>query len=221
MIKAVIFDLDGVLIDSEELHRKTWNKALEKYGVELSKGDFSNNYFGKRGVDIIMGLKQKYGIRVSKEEIPKMVRDKNTYFRQEFGKEQIMPGSEILARNLKRKGYKIALGTSTTKENVDFFRTVLKAFQYFDDVVCADDVSKGKPDPEMFIKAAQKLKVAASDCVVIEDAPHGIEAAKRAGMKCIAVATTHKPSELANADMIVKDLSQLTVEKIGGLENDK
>ncbi|MBI3051470.1 HAD family phosphatase [Candidatus Woesearchaeota archaeon] len=218
MIKAVIFDLDGVLIQSQELHRLAWNKELERFGLSFTKEEFQH-YFGLRGQEIV---RKKFTIsgKQAPEDIPTMIFQKNAYFRQIAENSlEPLPGAKELLQNLKRQNYKTALGTSAPRENVEFFMKKTGLGKYLDGYACADDVSKGKPEPEVFLKAAEKIGAKPAECVVIEDARHGIQAAKKAGMKCIAVATTHPAEDLKQADIIEKDMSTITVEKIRGLND--
>ncbi len=216
-MKAAIFDLDGVLIDSQELHRQAWNEELKKYEAIISKSEFSK-LFGKTGKDILTRVKEQKGINIDLNEIPGFVFQKNQHFRK-IARKKLRPiqGAKKLLQALKRHGYKTALATSAPKENVKFFFEILKLNKYLDAYVCADDITHGKPHPEVFQKAAKKIGAKPNQCVVIEDAKHGIEGAKAAGMKCIAVATTHKKEDLRQADLVknitgdikVTDLNQL------------
>ncbi len=218
MIKAVIFDLDGVLIDSEKLHYITWKKAFMEKGAELPLEEYREHYFGITATDIVKQFAERRNMPLSSEELKELAYRKNVHYRELVAKElEPVKGAPELLEKLKKANFMIALATSTTRKNLQAVMKKTGLGRYMDSMVCAQDITKGKPDPEIFLKAASNIREKPENCLVIEDAPLGINAAKRAGMKCIAVATTHKTPELANADMVVKDLSQLTVEKIRGL----
>ncbi len=214
MIKAVIFDLDGVLIDSEEMHYLAWKKMLGEDGISITAEDFSH-VFGKTGNDILKGFYARANKRAEEKTINAKIDRKNVFFR-EIAAKMLKPskGSVELLKDLKNNGLAAAIGTSTPRGNVKFYMEKTGLKDFFKGYVCADDITKGKPDPEVFLKAAALLKQKPEDCVVFEDAKHGIEAAKRGGMKCIAVASTHEKSELKGADLVISDLSEVDAEKI-------
>ncbi len=214
MIKAIIFDMDGVIVDTKMLHFLAWEKFWGKKGIKHTFDDFMKNF----GKDNKVIFSEMYN-GISEEEIEVLSREKESYYK-EFAKGKIKPspGAVELIRNLRRNNYPIALATSSPRHAVEFVIGQIKLEKYFDAIVTSSEVKFGKPEPEIFLKAAEKLAVKPEECVVIEDSLHGIEAARRAGMKCIAVATTHKEEELKHADLIRKDLSKVTVEDIKGLK---
>ena len=130
-----------------------------------------------------------------------MVKDKLTPF----------PGVIRIINDLKSEGFKLAVGSSGPPENVDLLLTKLKIKDYFDTIITAAEVKKGKPEPDVFIIITNILNISPKNCIVIEDAPVGIEAAKRAGMKSIALTTTHKMEELLGANLILRDLTELSI----------
>lgn len=210
MIKAVIFDLDGVIIDTKELHYLAWKKFWAKRGIEHTYDDFIKK-FGIPNQDIFKELYENMGV----DELNDLCEEKEVYFRElSEGKLMPMKGAAGLIKSLKKEGYKIALGTSCQKSNIEFIMKQIGLKAYFDVIVCAADIKSGKPNPEIFLKAAEMLNVKPLECVVIEDSLHGIEAAIRAGMKCIAVATTHSENELKNAFLVRQDLSKLSLADI-------
>ncbi|MBI2133147.1 beta-phosphoglucomutase family hydrolase [Candidatus Woesearchaeota archaeon] len=214
MLKAVIFDLDGVLIDSLDLHYVSWKKMLADDGISITKSDFSH-VFGMTGNDILRGFYSKAKKNLDESALKEKIDKKNAFFR-EFAASMLKPsiGSVQLLEGLKTAGVKAAIGTSAPGKNVEFYLEKTGLGKYFSGYVCADHIKKGKPDPEVFLKAAQVLNEKPEDCVVVEDALHGIEAAKRGGMKAVAVASTNEKSALAGSDLVVDNLAELGVEKL-------
>lgn len=200
----VIFDMDGVLADTGPIHFQSWVKmANEDAGVNFTK-EFFEESFGQQSIPITRKL---VGTRAEQALVEKWANLKEEYYR-EMVKDKLvpLPGVIELIRDLKKENIKMAVGSSGPLENVELLLTSLKIKQYFDIIITAEDVKNGKPAPDVFLIAANKLNLKPENCIVIEDAPVGIEAAKRAGMKSIALTTTHKKEELYQADIIVEDL---------------
>ena len=200
--KAVIWDLDGVIADTAPFHFQAWKELVERRGRNFTREDFRHS-FGLRNETI---LKSIFG-ELSAEEIESLSREKEELFRQKVkGNIKSLPGVLKLLRTLKREKFKIGLVSSTPIENINLILSSLKISGYFDCLISAKDVQRGKPDPEGFLLAAKKLGVEPKYCIVIEDAVAGVEAAKAAGMKCIALTTTHPRDALAKADLVVDNL---------------
>ncbi len=213
MIKGVIFDCDGVLIDSKMLHFEAWKKFWAKRGIEHSYDDFKKN-FGRSNFDIFGQLYKE----ASEEEIKRLSDEKEEFYR-EIAAKNLKPvkGTVNLLKSLRQNGFKMAVATSAPGNLLNFIMDQLGIEEYFSAIVTASDVKHSKPDPEIFLNAAEKLGLKPNECIVIEDAIHGIEAAKKAGMMCIAVETSHFASELRKADLIRKDLSEVSIGDIRGL----
>jgi len=206
-MKGVIFDLDGVVIDSSAQHEKAWELLAEEIGKPLPPGHFKQG-FGKKNQEIIPHLLRW---STEPEEIHRLGERKEEIFR-ELANEQgvhILPGARELLVALRTAGIPRALGSSTPRSNLAALFSATGLGEFFDAVVCGDDVKNGKPAPDVFLLAAERLGLAPSDCLVIEDAHVGIEAAHRAGMKVLAVATTHPLEELTDADSAVKSLGEV------------
>lgn len=208
---AVIFDMDGVLANTGPIHYESWVKMAKEIGKKFTK-KFFNLTFGQPSVPITRML---VGDNVDQELVEKWADLKERYYR-EMVREKIipLPGVLRLLQELNDLGFKLAVGSSGPPENVELLLNSLRIKLYFDVVITASDVKNGKPAPDVFLIASKKLNVFPSNCVVIEDAPVGIEAARSAGMKCIALRTTHCNVELLQADLIVSDLSQISGEDI-------
>lgn len=208
----VIFDMDGVLADTGPIHFESWVKmANECAGLEFSR-EFFEETFGQQSIPITRKL---VGPEFDQSLVEKWANLKEQYYR-DLVKDKLepLPGAVELIKSLKKHDFKLAVGSSGPLENVELLLTSLNIKQFFDVIITAEDVKNGKPAPDVFLIAANRLHIKPEDCIVIEDAPVGIEAAKRANMSSIALTTTHAKEELNNANLIVKDLSYIKLEHI-------
>ena len=218
--KGVIFDLDGVLIDSGWAHKRAWFGLAEKEGLEFSE-EFFNDTFGMQNAQIIPML---VGRELKSDELEELSEWKEQRYRDIVsGKLALSPGAERLLTELKEKGFLLAIGSSAPKANLDLIFQCLKLHKYMNACVTKEDVNNGKPAPETFLKAAQKLSLLPQHCIVVEDAIHGIEAARAAGMSVIALTTTRGREDLSGADIIADSLDELKAEDFvelltGGLD---
>jgi len=207
MIEAVLWDLDGVLVDTAQFHFQAWRQLLGELGRSLSEEEFGRT-FGLRN-DLV--LRNLLG-HVPAEEVQRLAERKEALFREHAaGRVAALPGAVELVRRSRESGRRNALVTSTPRANIDFVLKQVGLAGRFDTIVAAEDVSNGKPDPEGYLLAALRLGAAPVRCLVVEDAPGGIEAARRAGMRSLGVTTTHSREELAAADVIVDILSDAPV----------
>ena len=207
-LTAVIFDFDGVVIDSHEAHERSWFALADELGQPFTREIFVST-FGQRNESILPLL--GWADAGDPARIRELGDRKESIYRQILRREGItpLPGVTSLLENLMDHAIPCAIGTSTPRENVACVLEITGLTGYFRDIAAAEDVTRGKPDPEVFLKAAGKLGAAPAGCVVIEDAQVGIRAAKAAGMKSVAVATTHPPEALApeNPDRIEQSLA--------------
>jgi beta-phosphoglucomutase len=209
-IQAVIWDLDGVIIDSAEQHKQAWQRLAREEGVTFTDADFWAT-FGKRNDDI---LRTQWGI-TSPEKAQEMANRKETYYRELIRDTAApLPGSLELMRALHQAGFAQALASSAPVENIELISEVLGLKRYLSKLVSGETVPHGKPAPDIFLKAAQELGIAPAYCVVIEDAVAGVEAAHAAGMRCIAVAGDRDLPGLRKADLMVKSLTEVNVQKV-------
>ncbi len=212
--KGVIFDLDGVLIDSGWAHKQAWFDLAEKEGYKMSDEFFSDT-FGMQNVQIIPML---VGRDLPIEEIDRLSDWKEQRYRDLMSvKLELSPGAERLLRELKDNGFLLAIGSSAPKDNLELIFQCLRLDSYIDACVTKEDVIKGKPAPDTFLKAAQRLSLQPQNCIVVEDAVHGVEAAKTAGMFVIALTTTRDRADLLEADIIVNSLDELEAVNFVGL----
>jgi len=206
---AVIFDMDGVLVDSYDAHYLSWVQAAASLGCRMSRQEFDAT-FGRTSREIIAAL---WPESVSgEEEIGRLDARKEAAFREILARDfPAMPGAEALLESLHAAGFGVGLGSSGPPENVDLVLDRLGKRRLFGAVVHGMDVTRGKPDPQVFLLAAKRLGVAPDCCAVVEDAPLGIEAARRAGMASVGIVSTGRTRQaLAQADLVIDGLAQLT-----------
>lgn len=209
---AALFDFDGVLVDSAEYHEASWELLASEEGRILPPEHFKKG-FGRKNSYIIPEILQW---SEQAEEIERLSRKKEAIYRrlvQQRGIEPL-PGVIEWLQCLKEKGVPCAIGSSTERKNLDCVLEVTRLADFFQVIISADDVTLGKPDPQVFLKGAEKLGVSPSCCVVFEDAHVGIEAALAGGMKVVAVATTHPAETLGAADAVVQRLDELSLEQV-------
>lgn len=212
-IRAVLWDLDGVIIDSAEEHRQAWHRLAREEGVPFTDEQFWAT-FGWRNDAIIPTI---FG-PVSAEQLKELADRKEAYFR-EYVRDVAtpLPGAIELLRGLHDNGYKQALASSTPRENIDLIKEVLGLQRFLSAFVSGETVPHGKPAPDIFLKAAHELGVEPGYSLVIEDAVAGIQAGRAGGMYTIAVAGERDLPGLRVANLVVKDLTQVTVERIRDL----
>jgi beta-phosphoglucomutase len=199
---GVLWDLDGTLIDSAGYHWLAWRDTLAAEGRAVTPADFAN-CFGMRNDEILRDL---YGEGVAPEWIERISEAKEESYRRLLRERGLafLPGAETWLARLRRSGFRQALASSAPRPNIDAVLAILGLGDYLDVVVSADDVGRGKPDPAIFLAAAERLRLPPRRCVVVEDAPAGLEAARRAGMRAIGVLSDHH-AELS-ADLVVPSL---------------
>ena len=213
---AVIFDMDGVLVDSYQAHFRSWQRMAAEAGLTLTEAEFAAQ-FGRTNPEIIAVYWGED--RHRDEEIAAMADRKEKIFREILrARFPAMPGARELLRSLDEAGFALAVGSSGPPENIELVLRRLGARSRFRAVVTAKDVTRGKPDPQVFLIAAKRLGVPPRRCAVVEDAPAGIAAAKAAGMTAVGLASTGRDREsLAAADLVVDSLGRLSPERIGDL----
>lgn len=198
---AILWDLDGVLVDSREAHLEAWRALCDETGRPFERAYFERT-FGLRNEDIIGG----YWTGAAKGERRRLEERKEELFRQRAaGRIRSLPGAIELVRDAARRGLRQALVSSTPPENIALALREIGLEDAFEAVVSGDDVTRGKPDPEGYLLAARRLGVDPPRCVVVEDAPAGVEAGRRAGARTLGVAADREPSALG-ADVVVRDL---------------
>ncbi|MFH1598582.1 MAG: HAD family phosphatase [Patescibacteria group bacterium] len=210
MIKAIIFDMDGLLIDSEPVAKRTTLALMKEYGVTF-KGD-TGIFLGLRNVDILKIIKKRYKIQ---DPLPTMLRKMTRQFLDRAHSIKLMPGFAKLKKVILKQDWKRGLATSANRANVRFLLKKHKLLTFFHGKVTAEMVKKGKPHPEVYKIIARKLGVRPADCLVLEDSVNGMLAAKRAGMKCIVVRSAqNRKMKFDRADAIVNSLADIKLDLI-------
>ena len=216
---AIIWDVDGTLVDTAAHHFAAWQRFAQEIGGTYTRADFAAT-FGMRNPEI---LRKLFDPNADDALCAKWGEQKENHYRKSVRDEgtQLLPGVARLLTAFAERGWPQAVGSSAPTGNLDLLLSVTGTRHYFGAVVTGDDVSRGKPDPEVFLTAAAKLGATPTRCVVFEDAVAGVEAAKAGGMKCIAVTfVKHHPADklrAAGADVVVASLDEVTVEQIAAL----
>ncbi len=212
---AVIWDVDGTLVDTAELHFRAWVDLCHDLGRDFSRADFTAT-FGRRNPEIIRYL---FGDRFDDAAIDDLGYRKEALYKAAARQGvSLLAGAGELLAGLHAAGFRQAIGSSAPRGNVDLILEMTGSARFFDAISSAEDTQRGKPDPQVFLVAAEKLCVPPTRCVVMEDAVAGVQAAKAGGMKCVGVTFVgHHPDESlrrAGADLVVKTLAEVSVEKV-------
>jgi beta-phosphoglucomutase len=212
---AVIFDMDGVLVDSNPFHIQKWKEFLHERGIPYNAEDLPTQILGMRNDT---AFRHFFGRELRKDEMEKASEDLEARFRAAFRPHaQPLPGLKALMDECHAERIPLALASSAMTRNVDFIVDTLKLRPYFASIATGDNVSRPKPDPEIYLKTAERLGLAPAKCVAFEDSFVGIESAKRAGMKCVAIASTFPAEELqrqTQADLVVKGFEELSLSRL-------
>jgi beta-phosphoglucomutase-like phosphatase (HAD superfamily) len=211
-IEAVIFDMDGVLIDSYSMHKEALEIVAGQYGINVTKSDFVS-LFGKTGFEGMRSL--PYCKNWNDEKVLEFCDKQDAAFRKIFKKKPVLiEGSLDFAEKLFNFGIPMAIGTSAPRGNVEIFLDSLNINHLFKNVITCDDVLKGKPEPEIFIRCAELTNKKPEHCLVFEDSLMGVQAGKAANSFVIALATTHAENELTKADYIISHFKDEKLNKI-------
>ena len=210
---GALFDWDGVVIDSSKAHEESWDMLGAEENKPLPEGHFKKG-FGRKNQVIIPEI---LGWTEDPEEIEQLGNRKEELYREivaEKGVDRI-PGIEAFLQNLKEAGIGCAVGSSTPRKNVETILEMVGFGPYFQAIVCAEDVTRGKPNPEVFLTGAARLGLEPTNCAVFEDAYAGLEAAKAGRMKAIALSTTHPASALEpyEPDLILADFLEFDAKR--------
>ncbi|MDB5006972.1 MAG: beta-phosphoglucomutase family hydrolase [Mucilaginibacter sp.] len=213
---AAIFDMDGTLIDNTPYHFKSWQALFKKYGKgQLSKETYYNEI---SGVPVMETIRRIFGSDHDETGLKALLNEKEEFYRESYAP-FLAPinGLENFLTELKDVGVKMAMATSATVQDIDFILNKIPIRDDFNQIINSTMVNKPKPDPQIFLKAAEKLNMPPAKCVVFEDSLAGIKAANSAGMKVIGITTGHTAAELHPVDLIIADYSELNVHKLAAL----
>lgn len=199
--RAFIFDMDGTLVDNMHFHTEAWGKMLSENGIEMNAHDFLVKTAGKTNREILPTV---FG-EISDERIDELGKRKETLYQELFLPERkTVAGVIEFLEESSKLGIKLAVSTAAPIMNVEFILDGLDLRKYFGAVVTAADVKEGKPNPEIFLKSAEKLGVEPKNCIVFEDALNGFEAAHRAGMKSIGITTVNSAEDILKCNSVVE-----------------
>ena len=223
MLKAVIFDFDGVITDSEILHFRAFNEILAQFDVQISKPEYYQNYLGFSDRDCYEALIQEGRLPITAEQAPDLIaQKKKVYLHLAQTEGQIIEGVRPFLELLHSHGIVLGICSGALQGEIEFNLEQARIRSYFVTVVAADHVTRGKPHPEGFLLALQQLQqvnmsITAQSCVVIEDAHWGLKAAQAAGMPTVAVTNSYPAEQLSMADHIVSRLDEITLDDLHGL----
>jgi beta-phosphoglucomutase len=211
---SVIFDMDGVIVDSNPYHKTAIQQFCREHGQQLSDDQLLKKVYGRTNREWITAL---FG-DIPEETIHRYTEEKEELYRRLFNKDiKPLKGLIRFLNELENKKVPRAIGTSAPRSNVDFTLTRTETTRYFDIILNDTFVTHSKPHPEIYLKCAQALGLPNSQCIVIEDSLSGVEAGKAAGSKVIGITTTHPAHELSHCDLVIDDFEGLTTEKLRAL----
>jgi len=218
MLRAVIFDFDGVITDSEILHFRAFNQVLGQYGIELTKDDYYKTYLGFNDADCYKLLIGQGLLKTDKQQIKNLIEQKKRIFEQLAKAEgKMIEGVRDFLTMLEQNNISMAICSGALLTEVEMVLEDARLRHLFEVIVSGEQVKKGKPDPEGFLLSLQRLNenrenpITANQCIAIEDSHWGLEAAKAAGMHTIAVTNSYDAEQLSMADKIVDQLNELSI----------
>ena len=212
--KAFLFDLNGTMIDDMHYHIKAWHGILNELGANISMERMKEECYGKN--DEL--LERMFPGRFTVAEKQTMSLEKEKQYQQQFKPYlKLLPGLREFLEQAHQQQIKMAIGSAAIMFNIDFVLDNLNIRDHFAALVSADDVAVSKPDPETFLKCAERLQANPADCIVFEDSPKGVESAERAGMKAVVLTTMHEENEFVADDHILLFVKDFTDERLNHL----
>ena len=212
---AVIFDMDGVIVDNSPFHVKAWQEFLRREGFDMTEDQVKGKFFGRVNAD---AFEMIFGKKLDKQAEARMTEQKESIYREIYASDiKPVKGLPEFLEILKSNGTKTAIATSAYSKNVDFVLSKTGLREYFDVILDDSHVTKGKPDPQIYLKTAEQLGVEPAKCIVVEDSLHGVDSGLNAGMKVIGLTTMHTKEELSHANFVINDFTELDVEILQSL----
>ncbi|HUT47176.1 MAG TPA: HAD family phosphatase [Sedimentisphaerales bacterium] len=218
MFRAVIFDFDGVITDSEVLHLRAFNQSLVPYGVEISTKDYYTNYLGFSDIDCYKALIDNGLLKIDERQIDSIIKEKSKIFEELTKTEgRTIEGVHEFLQMLEENNIPMAICSGSLLVEIEVMLEESNLRHFFAAIVSAEQVKKGKPHPEGFLLSLQKINetchppIAANECIVIEDSHWGMQAGKAAGMHTVAVTNSYEAEQLSLAEKIVSHLNELTI----------
>jgi beta-phosphoglucomutase len=219
MLRAVIFDFNGIIVDDEPIHFELFQKVLREEGVALTEKDYYARYLGRDDRGCFTAAYQDGGREIKEPQLSSLIERKAAYYVEAIQqKMKVFPGVKNLVPELARQ-FHLAIASGALRNEIDLILSTVSLRNYFKAIVSAEDVKRGKPEPEIFLNALSKLNahldyggaITAAECLVIEDSREGIRGARNAGMKCLAVTNSHRAEQLREADAVVNSLEGVRV----------
>ena len=212
MIKAVLFDLDGVLVSTDEYHYRSWKRLSDEEGFDFFDHEFNHKFRGVARMECVEIITKASGRSFTREQKQEIADRKNRYFAESLAavtQKELLPGALTALQQLRNRGIRIAVASNS--RNAKTIIDQVGIGMLLDAIVDGFDIENSKPDPEVFLKAAAAVGIPPDHCLVVEDAVAGIEAARRAGMRVLGIGS---PDRLPNADIVVPDLSAIPVDRL-------
>lgn len=208
-VRAIIFDMDGTMVDSMPAHAQSWAEFAHRHGVAMDVAEILRRTTGRTGAEC---MREVLGADLDEARVQALVTEKEVIYRELFGPAfREVAGFRHFAQRVRAAGLPLAVATAGDRHNIAFVLQHLQLAEPPQAIVGGDEGLPGKPEPELFLEAARRLGAHPADCLVFEDAPFGIEAARRAGMRAVAVCSTHTPEQLAGPHVVaqVRDYHEL------------
>jgi HAD superfamily hydrolase (TIGR01509 family) len=223
MLRAVIFDFNGIIVDDEPIHFELFQKVFAEEGINLTKDAYYARYLGFDDRGAFSFGYREHNRFLGQEHLTELIERKAVYYQEAIRDHvAIFPGVKELIREL-AESLPLAIASGALRNEIETILTTAGLIDYFKAIVSAEDVERGKPDPDIFLKALDSLNrqnsqtIQAGECVVIEDSKEGIKGARRASMKCLAVTNSHPAELLSEADAVVKSLETVTLDHLNSL----
>ncbi|MBT3249601.1 MAG: HAD family phosphatase [Candidatus Pacebacteria bacterium] len=211
MIKAVLFDMNGVIIDDEHLHEMAFRETVKPFGIDLTHQLYLECCAGKTDRDGYESIPESFSVELP---IDKLLAEKNRRYAELFPENKKSYDGVLELIESLSKNFTLALTSSSSRAEVDLITNELDVRRFFKITISANEVNKGKPHPEPYLTTAKLLKLKPEKCVAIEDSRSGVSSAKAAGCYCIGVTTTHEEEDLGEADLVVSSFSEIDEEVI-------
>ena len=219
MLRALIFDFNGIIVDDEPIHFQLFKRVLAEEGIELTEEDYYARYLGFDDRGAFTVAYREHRRSLDERQLTRLIDRKATHYQEVIrNKVRIFPGVHALVATLAPM-FPLAVASGALRHEIETILATAGLLKHFTVVISAEDVTQGKPEPEIFLKALARLNaqvedshpIDAADCLVIEDSKEGIRGARRAGMKCLAVSNSHPPELLQEANAVVKSLESVSL----------